>query len=238
MKAAVIAGLMFASTLAFAADQSARCEILARSVIGHGIGGVPQVSNLGQIEVDCHIEARPGPPKDWPADQPWPYFGIMNMKITQGGYGLTVDAKAFEIAADRTEKPVPAQVNLSGAGGDSDKNEEMVSFSLKLPLDPADQLAEVQRTFRNWERLTEERGDEDSSEMKEALRKFESDPAKVALMATQHRAGRFRVELHVKDKDQGTVVGTGELLLEVVFKGRLSDSSEPPATRPTADAAR
>ena len=59
----------------------------------------------------------------------------------------------------------------------------------------------------------------------EQLRRFQKDPETLAQIVNQHRVGRFQVECRVLDT--GRVMGVGRVDLEVLFKGRFSDSVLP-----------
>ena len=123
--------LLLASTLlltnaAFASDQPASCEIAKSSILGLSSAGLPQVSNLGMIEVTCRVAARPSP------DKPG-----------EVRYGLRAATTAYQIYADGTRNEVPSEVNLYGGG--EDREREWISFYFDLPLEPAERDLEARR---------------------------------------------------------------------------------------------
>jgi hypothetical protein len=191
--------LLLASTLlltnaAFASDQPASCEIAKSSILGLSSAGPPQVSNLGMIEVTCRVAARPSP------DKPG-----------EVRYGLRAATTAYQIYADGTRNEVPSEVNLYGGG--EDREREWISFYFDLPLDRTERDLEARRSLdRLQKKAPEPISDSQRMQMLDKLSQFIS----------QHRDGHFRVECRVLDGAR--VVGVGVVELEVLFKGRFSDS--------------
>jgi len=191
--------LLLASTLlltnaAFASDQPASCEIAKSSILGLSSAGLAQVSNLGLIEIVCRVSARP-----------------FSDKPGQVRYGLKAATTAYQISADGIQKEVPSEVNVSGGGFDQER--EFVLFYLGLPLDRTERDLEARRSLdRLQKKAPEPISDSQRTQMLDKLSQFIS----------QHRDGHFRVECRVLDGAR--VVGVGVVELEVLFKGRFSDS--------------
>ena len=194
----MLAPILLLTNVAFAGDQSASCEIAKSSILGLSSAALAQVSNLGLIEIICRVSARPFPDKPGEAR-----------------YGLRAATTAYQISADGSRKEVPSEVNVSGGG--EDREREFVNFYLDLPLDRAERDLEARRYLdRLQKKAPEVISDSQSKQMLEALSHFVS----------QHRSGHFRVECRVLDGTR--VVGVGVVDLEVLFKGRFSDSDGPP----------
>jgi hypothetical protein len=186
------------TNLAFASDQPASCEIAKSSILSLSSAGLAQVSNLGFIEIICRVPARPFP------DKP----GEIR-------YGLKAATTAYQISTDGIQKEVPSEVKASGGG--SDREREFVNFSLYLPLERTERDLEARRYLdRLQKKAPGVISDSESKQMLEGISRFVS----------QHRSGHFRVECRVLDGTR--VVGVGVVELEVLFKGRFSDSDGPP----------
>src|SRR5579863_2788941 len=55
----LIAQLLIISSVAFAGDKAASCELKGKSVVSRSSSGLAQVSNLGDIQITCSAQARP-----------------------------------------------------------------------------------------------------------------------------------------------------------------------------------
>ena len=191
--------LLLASTLlltnaAFASDQPTSCEIAKSSILSLSSAGLAQVSNLGLIDIVFHVPARPIPNKPGESRD-----------------GLRAATTAYQISADDIRTEVPSEVNFYGGG--QNRELEYVSFYLDLPLDRAERDLEARRYLdRLQKKAPRVISDSESKQMVEGISQFVS----------QHRAGHFRVECRVLDGTR--VVGVGVVELEVLFKGRFSDS--------------
>ncbi len=94
---------------------------------------------------------------------------------------------------------------------------EWVSFYLDLPLERAERDLEARRYLDRLQKKAQRViSDSQSKQMLEGISQFVS----------QHRSGHFRVECRVLDGTR--VVGIGVVELEVLFKGRFSDSDSLP----------
>jgi len=55
----LVTPLVLLSSLAFAGDKPASCELVGKSVESRSSSGLAQVSNLGDIQITCSTPARP-----------------------------------------------------------------------------------------------------------------------------------------------------------------------------------
>jgi len=199
----MLAPILLLTSVAFANDQPASCEIAKSSIASRSVTGLAQVSNLGLIEVICSVPARPFPTK--PGE-------FQN--------GLRAGTTAYEISQNGAPKEVPSEAETHGIGGTLER--EWVGFYVFIPLDPAEREIEARRYLANlrkkagpsfddffWQRL----------ESPQAL-------ASLSEFVSQHRAGHSKVECRVLDGTR--VIGVGFVEFEVLFKGRFSDSDGSP----------
>ena len=127
MKYYMIVAILLLSSLAFAADKQASCVIDDKSVLSRSPSGVPQVSNLGLIQITCRAPGRP-----WPSD-PKPGFGR---------FALRLKTVAHQIGDDGTKTVVPSFSNVTG-GSDcgpfqisGECNEASLHWYLNIPIHP------------------------------------------------------------------------------------------------------
>jgi hypothetical protein len=203
MRYMMLAPILLLTSVAFANDQSASCEIKKSTIVSLSPAGLAQVSNLRFIEVVCSVPARPFPSK--PGE-------------FQNGLGAATTA--YEIAQNGDRKEVPSEAKASGNGGDFKR--EWVSFCVYLPLDPAEREIEARRYIANLKKLAE------PTLPDFPWQQLESPQALGSLldMVSQHRAGHFQIECRVLDGDR--VIGVSVIEFEVLFKGRFSDHVGPP----------
>ena len=196
--------LLLVSTLAFADQPPASCELSDKSVVSRSPSGVAQVSNLGLIDINCKVAARPRPSKP----------GVVQ-------YGLKAQTTVYSISADGTRSLVPSEVNSHGGG--SSGATEWVDFYVNILLDPAERNAEIRRLLANLDRAMADwhLPERDRQQIQERFRHLQANPEELAEMVGQYRVGRFQVDCRVLDKD--LVLGTGRVDVEVLFKGRFSD---------------
>jgi len=197
--------LLLVSTFAFARSP-ASCQVSDKSVVSRSSSGAAQVSNLGLIQIRCHVAARP-----WPLEP-----GVVRN-------GLKAETTVYQISADGTRSLVPSEVNVSG-GGLSDAK-EWVDFYINIPLDPAERDAEIRRYLANLERLMadEPLPEQDRQQQEEQVHHWRMNPQALAAIISQYRVGRFQVDCRVLDG--GRVIGVGRVDLEVLFKGRFSEAA-------------
>ena len=198
-----IAQLLLLSSLAFGGDKPAPCELASKSIVSRSSSGLPQVSNLGDIQITCRVPPRPFPTKP----------GEIR-------YDLRAATTAYKISPNGHKKSVPSEVHQFGGGGGGfgpDPELEWVDFYVHIPLEPAERDAEVRRFLAKLEEsmplgsMTEEA----QQRALERGREF----------VYQHRVGHFQVECRILDGDR--VMGIGVVELEVLFKGRFSDFGLP-----------
>jgi hypothetical protein len=128
MRYVLLAQIVLAS-VAFAADKPASCELAKKSIVSMSPSGLPQVSNLGNIEIMCRVQGvRPIP-----------------------RIGLKAKTTAFEISSDGSKNLVPSEVNVTGGG--FDPGTESVVFSVHIPLEPAERDEEVRRLYAKLEKF-------------------------------------------------------------------------------------
>lgn len=202
MRYTLLAQLLLLSPLAFGGNKPASCELASESIVSRSSSGLAQVSNLGDIQIRCHVPARPLPTKPG-----------------ESRNGLKASTSAYNFFPDGSKGLVPSEVHESGGGFGSDPEPEWTDFFVHILLEPAERdaeglryLAKLEKSMRQ-EQITEEvhqRG-------LERVRKF----------VYQHRVGHFQVECRILDGDR--VMGVGVVELEVLFKGRFSDVGLPAA---------
>jgi hypothetical protein len=204
MRYMMLAPILLLTSVAFANDQLASCEIEKSSIVSLSSAGLGQVSNLALIEVICSVRARPFPSK--PGE-------FRN--------GLRAATTAYEVAQNGDRKEVPSEADASGGGEDSKQRREWVNFSIFLPLDQAEREIEARRYIANLKKLAEPLRPDFPWQQLESPQALGS----LSDMVSQHRAGHFQVECRVLDGDR--VIGVSVIEFEVLFKGRFSDSNGP-----------
>lgn len=204
MRYIMLSTILLLTSVAFANDQSASCEIEKSSIVSLSSAGLVQVSNLALIEVVCSVSARPFPSEPG-----------------ESRNGLRAATTAYEIAQNGDRKEVPSKADASGGGEDSKQGREWVKFSVFLPLDPAEREKEARRKIANLKKLAE------PLPLDFPWQQLESPQALGSLsdMVSQHRAGHFQIECRVLNGAR--VIGVSVIEFEVLFKGRFSDSYGP-----------
>jgi hypothetical protein len=194
----LITQLMLLSSVAFGGDKPVSCELVGKSVVSHSSSGLAQVSNLGLIQIECHVAAR-----------------LFPTEPGEARYLLKVATVAYQISPDGSKKLVPSEVNQTGGGYDTET--ESVFFDAHIPLETTERDDEARRFVARIEKsmAPEQITEEGHQQMQKRAREF-VDP---------HRVGHFRVECRVLDGDR--IIGVGVVELEVLFKGRVSDFGLP-----------
>ena len=208
MKYVLMAQLLLLSPAAFGASKPATCELASTSIVGHSSSGLAQVSNVGNIQITCSVPARP-----------------LTSKPGESRNGLKASTTAYKISPDSSKELVPSEVHLFAGGGGGIgpvRQPEHVDFFVHIPLESIELDAEAHRYLSRMGELEKKESmqpvlltNEDQQRAFENLRE----------LVYQHRVGHFLVECRVLDGDQ--VMGAGVVELEVVFKGRFSDSLLP-----------
>ena len=220
MRHLMLVQILLLTSIAFAQENPTSCAVSKSSTLSLSSAGTPQVSNLAFIEITCTVPARPIPNKPG-----------------EGRNGLNAATTAYEVSPDSMRKEVPSNVIVSGGGQKQEK--ESVFFTLYLPLDRAGRNREARRYF---DRLLKGLNSPDTdSQLKMAthfLRKQMLSQRKQYLGSisndiSQHRTGHFEVQCRVLDGTR--VIGVGVVQLEVLFKGRFSDSLGLPGYWQTAN---
>ena len=207
MKYVLLAQVLLLSSLTYCSDQLAACELASTSIVSRSSWGLAQVSNVGEIRINCRVPARPFPTKP----------GEMH-------YGLTAATKAYSISSDGTQQLVSSETQSTGGG--TEPGWEWVNFYVHIPLENKERDDEASRYLAKME-------EEVKKQNMPPLVKKKDYPSAIERMREvvyQHRLGQFELECQVLDGDR--VVGTGVVDLEIVFKGRFSDlglPSVPPA---------
>jgi hypothetical protein len=204
LKCVLLAQVSLMPCVAFGSDKPVFCELEKKSIVSRSSAGVAQVSNLGDIQITCHVPPRPFPTKPG-----------------ESRNALRVSATVYKVSQDGSKKLVRSEALVTGGG--FTPNEEFSLFHLNIPLDQAEREAEAQRLYARMEDAMpqlREGSEESRRKAVEGLAEFVS----------QHRVGRFLVECRVLDEER--VLGVGSVELEVLFKGRFSDVGLPAA--PTA----
>ncbi len=91
----LITQLLLLSSVAFAGDKPASCELVGKSVVSRSSSGLAQVSNLGDIQITCSASARP---YSWGESR-------SPLKIATVGY---------QVLPDGSKKLVPSETNQTG----------------------------------------------------------------------------------------------------------------------------
>lgn len=191
---------------AFGDNQPPLCELATTSIVSRSAAGVAQVSNLGDIEIECRVAARPFPTRPG-----------------ESRNGLTAATEAYLISDDDTKTLVASEVLVHGGGGGGFKAEtaqsEFVDFSVHIPLEPEERDSEARRYLAKMEKELPQ------------LQLSEEDRGKaierIGESVYQQRLGHFRLSCHVLDGDR--TIGVGLVEIEVLFKGRFSDVGLPGA---------
>jgi hypothetical protein len=204
MRYVMLSSILLLTSVAFANDRSASCEITKSTIVSLSPAELTQVSNLRLIQVVCSVSARPFPSKPGESQN-----------------GLRAETTAYEIIQSGDRKEVPSKADPSGGGEDLKQQREWVNFFVFLPLDPAEREIEARRSVANLKRLAGP-GHSDFP-----WQQLESPQALGSLsdMVSQHRAGHFQIECRVLDGAR--VVGVNVIEFEVLFEGRFSDSVSP-----------
>ena len=219
MKYYMIVAILLLSSLAFAADKQASCVIDDKSILSGSPSGVPQVSNLGLIQITCRAPGRP-----WPSDP----------KPGSGRFALRLKTVAYQIGHDGAKTVVPSFSNVTG-GSDcgpfqtsGECNEASLLWYLNIPIDPTEAIAEIREFDR---KLEDELSPEQRQRAEDQIRDLEKHPDEVAEIVRQYRPGNFLIECRIMDGDQLWAVGHVEL--EIMFKGRAFDAllGKPPQSR-------
>ena len=202
LKCVLLAQMSLLSCIAFGSDKPAFCELDKKSIVSRSSAGGAQVSNLGDIQITCHVPARPFPTKPG-----------------ESRNALKVTTKVYEVSQDGTKKLVPSDALVTGGGFTRD--EEFSLFHLQIPLDPAERKAEAERFYAGMEHAEPQLRQRSEESWQQAIERLQE-------LVYQHRVGRFLVECRVLDEER--VLGIGAVQLEVLFKGRFSDVGLPGAS--------
>jgi hypothetical protein len=202
LRCLLITQLLLLSTVAFAGDKPASCELVGKSVVSHSSSGLAQVSNLGDIQITCSVTERPFP-----------------TKAGENRNVLKASTVTYQVLPDGSKKLVPSEVHQTGGGFDTEA--ESVYFYVHIPLESAEREAEANRYLAKVEKSmpSQQITGEVHQRALERIRE----------VVYQHRVGHFQVECRILDGDR--VMGVAVVELEVLFKGRFSDagpSASPP----------
>ncbi len=135
MRYMLLAQLLVLSSAALGGDKPVSCELASKSIMSRSSSGLAQVSNLGDIQIRCHVPARPFPTKPGEVQ-----------------YMPRVATSAYKVSPDGTRQLVPSEVKQSGGGSDS--GQEWVDFLVHIPLDPAERDEEAGRYLAKIEKST------------------------------------------------------------------------------------
>lgn len=199
MKYLLLAQVLLLSQIAFGADKPALCELANQSVVGRSSAGIAQVSNMGAIQITCSVPARNFP-----------------IKAGETLNGLRAATTVYELPQNGGKKVVPSEVQVSGGGFKTD--DEYVVFYLHIPLDSAAQTAEARRYYTKFENSVQHEVSEEARQ--QAIKRIQS-------LVYENRVGRFHVACRVLNGKR--IIGTGTVLLEVLFKAHFSDVGLPGA---------
>jgi hypothetical protein len=119
MRYMMLAPILFLTSVAFANDQIASCEITKSTIVSLSPAGLRQVNNLRLIEVVCSVPGRPFPSK--PGE-------VRN--------GLRAATTAHEITQNGDRKEVSSEADASGSGQDFKQEREWVNFYVSFLWTP------------------------------------------------------------------------------------------------------
>ena len=202
MKYAVFLQILLLGSLAFGADRLAACEFASKSIVSRSSWGLAQVSNVGDILIDCRVSARRFPAKR----------GEMR-------HGLTVVTNVYRVSSDGTQQLVPSAAHSTGAG--TQEGWEWVEFYVHIPLETKEQDEEASKYLAKIDEEMKKENRQTPVTVQDHQRAME----RMREVVYQHRLGQFQLECQVLDGNR--VVGTGVVDLEVLFKGRFSDIGLP-----------
>jgi hypothetical protein len=194
----LITQLLLLSSVAFANDKPASCELLGTSVVSRSSSGLAQVSNLGDIQITCSVATR-----------------SFAQEAGASRSLLKVATVAYRILPDGSKKLVPSETNQTGGGSDTEA--ESVYFYLHIPLESVERDAEAHRYLSKLEKSMPSQQNTEEAHHR-ALERIRD-------VVYQHRVGHFQVECRILDGDR--VMGVAVIELEVLFKGRFSDAGLP-----------
>jgi hypothetical protein len=172
------------------------CHVQPQSIIAQSPAGIPQVSNLALLDLECLRSAR----------RPMPASGMQR--------GISLDVKVYALAADGTRTLVPSSINQHGAG--SDVASESIYFSLDIPIGEAEKTALAEAAIEAFKKkpLTV------PQELVPLLQIM--SPPLLVPMIRQWRVGRFEVDVQLLD--DGKKLESTSFELEVISKGNFFDS--------------
>lgn len=200
MKAILLAETLLLSCFAFADNKPAWCGLTEETQRTMSPGGLPQLSNLSQMDITCSIPARPFPSKPGETRS-----------------GLQARTNVYELLDDGSKRAVASDVIVHGGGSEGwDGNPvDWVGFYAYIPLDPPQRDEEVLKFLTQIEAhlAPEQLTNEERQNAMKAARDIVDH--------TQLRVGHFQIECSVLDG--ADVVGVGFVELIIVNKGRLSD---------------
>lgn len=182
------------------------CSVASKYILSRSAAGDAQVSNRGSLEMECSVPARPVPNKPG-----------------QFRLGLTVSIAAYAVLPGGGKKLVPSEASTSG--GSDNGTLEGVNFNVRIPLEPRELDDEAQRF------IAKAKEESAKSTPPQLMTEQEEQGLRKGLGAffPQQRVGRYLLECHVLDGDR--LIGTGDVHVEVLFKGHYLDPlpSSPPS---------
>jgi hypothetical protein len=187
---AILIGLAF--TQIQSPGTATSCHVRPPSIIAVSPAGVAQVSNLALIQVEAIVPRRPIPAS-----------GVLQ--------GLRAEALVYQMSPTGTRSEVASVVNVSGGAGD--QATESALFYLSIPVKSSERDAAI----REYIMEVTAQAPPDSRERAQLSRVAALVPEMLVGLFRQHRIGSFRVLCRVLDGDR--LLGSGEVPLEVVFKG-------------------
>jgi hypothetical protein len=172
------------------------CHVQPQSILAQSPDGIPQVSNLALLDLECLRSAR----------RPMPASGVQR--------GILLDVKVYALAADGTRMLVPSSINQHGAG--ADVASESIYFSLDIPIGEAEKTAIAEAAIETFRKkpLTV------PQELVPLLQIM--SPPLLVPMIRQWRVGRFEVDVQLLD--EGRALESTSFELEVISKGNFFDS--------------
>lgn len=183
---------------------AATCEVGPGGVVSRSGSGVAQVSNLALIDMRASVSRRPNPDS-----------GVR--------HGLSAEVTVETLSGGAVPAEVPSSIVESGGGADT--RSEWVSFTLEIPIDPAERDAAIRDYMDEVIAEAAASADPDAQALSSALQDGRTNASRALAQGfLQHRVGSFRVQCRVLD--EGEVIGTSSIDLDVVFRGGFFEQEQ------------
>ena len=138
-------------------------------------------------------------------------------------HGLSAEVTVETLSGGAVPAEVPSSIVESGGGADT--RSEWVSFTLEIPIDPAERDAAIRDYMDEVIAEAAASADPDAQALSSALQDGRTNASRALAQGfLQHRVGSFRVQCRVLD--EGEVIGTSSIDLDVVFRGGFFEQEQ------------